>query len=31
LEVVDPCPEHAPHYFSPTDLETAGYGIQAVE
>ena len=31
LEVIEPCPQHAPHYFSPADLETAGYGIQAVE
>ncbi len=31
LEVVDPCPEHAPHYFSPADLKTAGHGVQVVE
>ena len=31
LEVIEPSPQHAPYYFSPADLETAGYGVQAVE
>ena len=31
LEVIEPYPQHAPYYFSPADLETAGYGVQAVE
>ena len=27
VEIIYPCPEHTPHYFSPADLKTAGYGV----